>query len=105
MPDIPIRVTSALTASERRVTPEWSVARFKARLEPVTGIPPAAQRLAIRRRRQPDQRRRGGDNDDGDGDGDGSDGSEYEEEVIEADDEERTTLGAWRLVKGMEIYV
>ncbi|KAF2755107.1 hypothetical protein EJ05DRAFT_478914 [Pseudovirgaria hyperparasitica] len=46
-PDVPMLVTSATTKSERRITPSWSIAQLKTRLEPITGIPASAQRLTI----------------------------------------------------------
>lgn len=46
--DIPLRITSEDSASERRITPSWSIAHLKTKLEPVTGIPPSSQRLSLR---------------------------------------------------------
>ena len=46
--DLPLLVVSPNASSERRVTPSWTVAHLKARLEPITGIPASAQRLALR---------------------------------------------------------
>ncbi|RPB00070.1 hypothetical protein L873DRAFT_1681991 [Choiromyces venosus 120613-1] len=46
--DIPVRVTSDNAASERRVTPSWTIAELKNKLEPVTGIPPSSQQLTLR---------------------------------------------------------
>lgn len=44
--DIVILVTSEnATDIERRVTPSWTISILKTKLEPVTGIPPASQRL------------------------------------------------------------
>ncbi|KAF2454394.1 tubulin specific chaperone cofactor B [Lineolata rhizophorae] len=48
MADVPLNVVSANASSERRVSPAWSLARFKARLEPITGVPAAAQKLSLR---------------------------------------------------------
>lgn len=45
--DISIHVTSALTNSERRVSPAWTVSHLKSRLETITGIPPAEQQLLL----------------------------------------------------------
>jgi tubulin-folding cofactor B len=45
---VPLRVVSAHTTSERRVSPEWTVAQLKARLEPITGIAVEFQRLVLR---------------------------------------------------------
>ncbi len=93
--EIPIQITSTNSSSERRIALSWTVARLKAKLVPVTGIPPPAQRLLLRR---------------GIGTAAGStpggeDGRNEREEVIEATDEENTTLDQWRLARGFEIYV
>jgi tubulin-folding cofactor B len=48
MSAVPLRVVSAHTTSERRVSPAWSVAQLKARLEPITGVPIEFQRLVLR---------------------------------------------------------
>jgi hypothetical protein len=45
--DIPLLVKSANAASERRVSPAWTIAQLKARLEPITGIPVSAQKLQL----------------------------------------------------------
>ncbi|KJZ75060.1 hypothetical protein HIM_05546 [Hirsutella minnesotensis 3608] len=47
MADVPLQVISDNAAAERRITPSWSIAQLKAKLEPVTGIPPSSQRLAL----------------------------------------------------------
>ncbi|KAF3941237.1 hypothetical protein ABW19_dt0207270 [Dactylella cylindrospora] len=44
--DIVVLVSSENAATERRITPSWTVSTLKAKLEPVTGIPPSAQRLS-----------------------------------------------------------
>ncbi|KAF3901996.1 hypothetical protein AA313_de0200371 [Arthrobotrys entomopaga] len=44
--DIVILVKSENAVTERRVTPTWSVSTLKMKLEPVTGIPPSAQKLS-----------------------------------------------------------
>lgn len=46
--DVPLLISSPNTASERRVTPAWSIAQLKTRLEPVTGIPASCQKLSLR---------------------------------------------------------
>jgi hypothetical protein len=46
--DIPLLIKSANSASERRVTPAWTIAHLKTRLEPITGIPASAQKLSLR---------------------------------------------------------
>lgn len=48
MADVPLQVISENSASERRITPSWSVSTLKAKLEPVTGIPPSAQKLSLK---------------------------------------------------------
>jgi tubulin-folding cofactor B len=45
--DIPLLISSANSSSERRVSPAWSIAQFKLRLEPITGIPASAQSLKL----------------------------------------------------------
>jgi hypothetical protein len=45
--DIPLLISSANSSSERRVSPSWSIAHFKSRLEPITGIPVSAQSLRL----------------------------------------------------------
>jgi tubulin-folding cofactor B len=45
--DIPLLISSANSSSERRVSPAWSIAQFKSRLEPITGIPASAQSLKL----------------------------------------------------------
>jgi hypothetical protein len=37
-----------LLSAERRISPSWTIGQLKAKLEPVTGIPPSAQRLRTR---------------------------------------------------------
>ncbi|KIV99112.1 uncharacterized protein PV09_09208 [Verruconis gallopava] len=46
--DVPLLIRSANAQSERRVNPSWTIAHFKSRLEPITGIPSAAQKLTLR---------------------------------------------------------
>ncbi|KAI9803527.1 MAG: hypothetical protein M1825_001870 [Sarcosagium campestre] len=77
--DIPLQITSPYSSSERRITPTWSIAQLKGKLEPVTGIPPSSQRLLLKT-----------------GNGD---------VVIEAADEETTSLQGWSLARGMEITI
>ncbi|KAI9716545.1 MAG: hypothetical protein M1812_005276 [Candelaria pacifica] len=45
--DIPLQIASENSASERRITPSWTIAQLKTKLEPVTGIPPSCQRLSL----------------------------------------------------------
>ena len=59
-PDIPLTITvpgpspppsssaAPLLSAERRINPSWTVSQLKAKLEPVTGIPPGSQRLRTR---------------------------------------------------------
>ncbi len=47
MADIPMRVISDNTSSERRITPSWSISQLRTKLEPITGVPPSAQRLFL----------------------------------------------------------
>ena len=79
--DIPLLIVSTASSSERRITPSWTIAHLKTRLEPVTGIPPSAQTLTMR---LPDQQ---------------------ETSVIEAGDEETTQIGQWPLVPYAELKV
>ena len=48
MADIPLQVISESTASERRITPSWSISQLRAKLEPITGIPPSSQRISLK---------------------------------------------------------
>lgn len=41
-------VTSEYTSAERRITPSWSIAQLKTKMEPITGIPPSSQRIALK---------------------------------------------------------
>ena len=79
--DIPILITSTASSSERRITPSWTIAHLKTKLEPVTGVPPSSQILALR---LPDRQ---------------------EETAIEAEDEESVQIGRWPLVAYAEIKV
>ncbi|KAL9097094.1 MAG: hypothetical protein Q9163_006375, partial [Psora crenata] len=77
--DIPLCIISTATSSERRITPSWTIFQLKAKLESITGIPPSAQRLALRLP--------------------GQEG----ETLIEADDEHAVAIGRWPLVPYAEI--
>jgi tubulin-specific chaperone B len=46
--DIPLLISSTVAASERRITPSWTLAHLKTKLEPMTGIPPHAQKLSLK---------------------------------------------------------
>ncbi|KAH8677406.1 CAP-Gly domain-containing protein [Xylariales sp. PMI_506] len=48
MADIPLQVISENSASERRITPSWTISQLKAKLEFITGIPPSSQRLSLK---------------------------------------------------------
>lgn len=47
MDDINVHLTSDLTSSERRLSPDWTLEYFKNRVEQITGIPPASQKIWI----------------------------------------------------------
>lgn len=46
--DVPVLVNSPNSSSERRISPAWSIAHLKTRLEPITGIPAGSQQLTLR---------------------------------------------------------
>jgi len=46
--DVPLNITSENSRSERRLTPAWTIAQLKGRLEPITGIPASSQRLTLK---------------------------------------------------------
>ena len=48
MADVPLLVTSENATSERRITPSWTVSQLKTKLETMTGVPPASQRLFLK---------------------------------------------------------
>lgn len=79
--DVPLLIIATASSSERRITPSWTISLLKAKLEPITGIPPAAQKLTLR---LPDQ---------------------SEETVIEAADEGSVEIGRWPLVAYAELKV
>jgi len=78
--DIPLLIVSENSSSERRISPSWSIAQLKGRLEPVTGVPANCQRLSLKIGSQAAQ-------------------------PIEAADEETTILAAWPLQAYAEIKV
>ena len=80
--DIPILVTSTDSSSERRITPSWTIAHLKSKLEPVTGIAPSSQRLTLR---LPDR--------------------EQETPIETDDDEDMVEIGRWPLVAYAELKV
>ena len=80
--DIPILITSTATSSsERRITPSWTIAHLKTKLEPVTGIAPSSQILTLR---LPDRQ---------------------QDTPIQAEHEETVEIGTWPLVPYAEIKV
>lgn len=46
--DVPLLISSPNSSSERRISPAWTIAYLKTRLEPITGIPAACQQLSLR---------------------------------------------------------
>src|SRR3954465_8064372 len=44
--DIVVLISSDNASTERRITPSWTISTLKSKLEPVTGIPPSAQKLS-----------------------------------------------------------
>ncbi|KAG6005342.1 hypothetical protein E4U21_000257 [Claviceps maximensis] len=48
MADVPLQVISENSSSERRITPSWSISTLRTKLEPITGIPPFAQKLSLK---------------------------------------------------------
>lgn len=80
MGDIPLLITSENSSSERRITPSWTIGQLKAKLEPVTGIPPLSQKLTLR---VPGQQGL----------------------PVEAADEENTKLSGFSLAPYAELYV
>ena len=78
--DIPLLISSENASSERRITPSWTIAHLKDRLEPITGVPASYQRLVLKLASQTPQ-------------------------PIEAADEESTQLVRWPLQAYAEIEV
>lgn len=78
--DVPLLISSDNASSERRVSPSWTIAHLKGRLEPITGIPASCQRLSLKFGSQAPQ-------------------------PIEAADEETTLLTRWSLQAYAEIHV
>jgi hypothetical protein len=46
--DVPLLVSSPNSSSERRISPSWTIAHLKSRLEPITGVPASSQQLSLR---------------------------------------------------------
>lgn len=80
MADVPLQVISENAASERRITPSWTIGQLKARLEPITGVPPLSQKLTLRVKGR-------------------------ETVAIEANDEENTRLTSFPLTPYAELHV
>lgn len=78
--DLPLLIRSENASSERRITPSWTIAHLKARLEPVTGVPATCQRLTLKIGSQPPQ-------------------------FVQAADEDSTQIGAWPLQAYAELQV
>ena len=78
--DIPMLIVSENSSSERRISPSWSIAQLKGRLEPVTGVPAICQRLSLKIGSQPIR-------------------------WIEAADEDATSLAGWPMQAYAEIKV
>ncbi|CAD0113102.1 unnamed protein product [Aureobasidium uvarum] len=55
MADVPLLITSENARSERRISPAWTIAQLKGRLEPITGIPASSQKLTLKVASWPDQ--------------------------------------------------
>lgn len=80
MADVPLIVVSDTVSSERRITPSWTIGQLKAKLEPITGVPPSCQRLSLKT-------------------------SGSESIPIEAADEESTYLASFPLSPYAELHV
>ena len=78
--DVPILITSENARSERRISPAWTIAQLKGRLEPITGIPAFSQRLTLKVASWPDQN-------------------------LQTVDEQNTQLGAFTLQSYAELHV
>jgi hypothetical protein len=46
--DVPLLISSPNSSSERRISPSWTIAQLKGRLEPITGVPAGSQQLSLR---------------------------------------------------------
>jgi tubulin-specific chaperone B len=78
--DIPLQITSENSSSERRITPSWTIGQLKAKLEPITGIPPLSQKLTLKL-------------------------GSRQSVPMEAADEENTQLGVFPLAPYAEIHL
>ncbi|KAL5615112.1 hypothetical protein BROUX41_005172 [Berkeleyomyces rouxiae] len=48
MADVSLFVVSDYSASERRITPSWSIDQLRTKMETVTGIPPSCQQISYK---------------------------------------------------------
>lgn len=78
--DVPLLIISDNARSERRISPAWTIAQLKGRLEPITGIPASSQRLVLKVASWPDQN-------------------------LQTVDEDNTQLGVFTLQSYAELYV
>jgi len=78
--DVPLLIISENARSERRISPAWTIAQLKGRLEPITGVPASSQRLTLRVASWPDQN-------------------------LQTVDQEITQLGAFTLQSYAELHV
>lgn len=78
--DVPLQIRSESSASERRISPSWTLAHLKTKLEPITGIPPSNQKLTLKISGRP-------------------------EAIMHAVDEDAVQLVQWDLLPYSEIYV
>jgi hypothetical protein len=53
--DVPLLIISDNARSERRISPSWTIAQLKGRLEPITGVPASSQILTLKVASWPDQ--------------------------------------------------
>lgn len=78
--DVPLLIISENARSERRISPAWTIAQLKGRLESITGVPVSSQRLILRVASWPDQN-------------------------LQTVDQENTQLGAFTLQSYAELHV
>lgn len=78
--DVPLLIISENARSERRISPAWTIAQLKGRLEPITGVPASSQRLTLKVASWPDQN-------------------------LQTVNEENTQLGAFTLQSYAELHV
>jgi hypothetical protein len=53
--DVPLLIISENARSERRISPAWTIAQLRGRLEPITGVPASSQILTLKVASWPDQ--------------------------------------------------